>query len=345
MRGRERGKMLCLQAIAVLAAAFLVGCGGSGDAAPQGGSPEGTQARSDAPPELKLSADGWLRAEAAGLATAEAQGYFEDGGLDVWLGVPHHPSRTIPYVLGGTVDLGIAQLPQAVIARSAGAPIVVLGSIIPEPTDALISLRSAKIDSVADLEGKTVAIPGLQYQERLLESALERKGLTLKDVALERVGHDVVPALLEGSADAIFGGLANLEGEELRVRGAKPVIVGARSLGIPDYDQLVLVTRARLVEEKPEAIEAFMSAVAKGTALAQRDPKAAFEAVELTAEGDYSATPAITRSQLEATLPLLSPGAPMDLDRAQSLIDWMEQEGMLAKAFSADTLLPEGSGL
>lgn len=332
--------------IVVLVAMLPTGCGDEGDAAPRDDASNAAaevKSPSAAPVELKVVVDGWMRPEVAGLLMAEARGYFQDAGLKVSLGVPWHPRRTVPYVTEKFQDIAVAQLPQVVIAKSGGAPLVVLGSVIAQPTEAMIWSRSSKISSVADLKGKTVAYPGIPYQKKFLQTVLEQAGLTLKDVTVDQVAHDLIPALLEHTADAAFGGWENLDGAELRARGARPVMVGVQSLGIPDYEQLVLAARSDLVAEHPEAIDKFVSAVARGTATARQNPGEALQVVEEAVEGDIDATPAGTEAQIKATLPLLSPGDSMDVDRAQALIDWMAEEGMITKSFSADTLLPKRS--
>jgi ABC-type nitrate/sulfonate/bicarbonate transport system substrate-binding protein len=72
----------------------------------------------------------------------------------------------------------------------------------------------------------------------------------------------LVSALLSGRADAIFGGSWNVEGIELESRGAEPVITRIQDLGIPDYEELVMVARSDLVADDPRLIRDFMSAVA-----------------------------------------------------------------------------------
>lgn len=348
MTGASLTKRVAVGLALGLVALLLGGCGGVGDAGPREESAtaagEGTSSHSDAPFELHVSLDGWMGAATAGLLTAEARGYFDDAGLDVWLGTAYQPGAAVQQVVEETDEIGVVRLPQVVLAKGKGAPVVVLGRIISQPTEAMIWLRSAKIGSVSGLEGKTIAIPGVEYQEEFLRSVLGQAGLTLKDVTLDRVAYGLVPALLDGNADVSFGGSGNLEGVGLGIRGARSTIVGARSLGIPDYEQLVLIARADLVAEHRDAIRRFIAAVARGTTTAQWHPDAAAKAVEGAPEKDPEATPAETEAQLAATLPLLSPGEPMDLGRTQALIDWMAEEGMLADSFSAEELLSEGSG-
>jgi ABC-type nitrate/sulfonate/bicarbonate transport system substrate-binding protein len=99
------------------------------------------------------------------------RGFLEDVGLDVWAGSPLEPNRPASYVAKGTDDFGVVQQPQVVIAREKGMPIVAIGSVI--------SLKGSKIRGIRGLEGKTIAVPGIPYQERFLRALLARAGLTL----------------------------------------------------------------------------------------------------------------------------------------------------------------------
>ena len=122
------------------------------------------------------------------------------------------PDALDPDVVNGSDDLGVAHGAQVTIAQEKGVPIVVVGSLVPEPTAALIWSKESDIGGIADLKGKTIAIPGLSFQRDFLETILARGGLTLDDVKVKSVGNELVPALASGKADAIFGGSGNQEG-------------------------------------------------------------------------------------------------------------------------------------
>ena len=101
--------------------------------------------------------------------------------------------------------------------------------------------------------------------------------------------------MLSGRADAMLGGFRNIEGVDLAERGEDPRVVPVDELGIPTYDELVLVASRERLAEDPEAIRLFIAALERGTAAAVADPEAATEAVldagdgldpELTARRD-----------------------------------------------------------
>lgn len=339
---------------AALAVFLFAGCGGSADTDESTGTTESAEAKlaktldtpAEAPPlpaKIAVSLDGYMGAENVGLLMAVERGYFEDVGLNVWLGKPLRPSNTVYYVLTRMDELGLTSLPQVAIARKNGLPIEAVGSVISRPTAAMMWLRGSGVDSMADLKGKTVGVPGLPYQENLLQAMLEDAGMTLDDVEVQPLGYLLVQALLNGRVDAIFGGSWNIEGAALEAQGAEPVIKRVQSYGVPAYDELVVVTRSDRVDADPKALRSFMSAVRRGTAAAVKNPKGALKVIEKSSETDPKLTRKQIEAQLEATLPLLSKDGYMDPQRAAGMVDWMREKGWIEQQMPVSELLTNES--
>lgn len=327
--------MILAGALVVL---IMAGCGGSSEA-------ETTATPIEAPPlpaEIKVTLDGHMGAENVGLLMAEQRGYFDDVGLKVFLAAPAAPRNSAYYVATRIDEFGVSHMPQVAIARENGLPIVAVGSVIPQPTAALIWLEGSKIRDVADLRGKTIGVPGVPFQEDLLEIVLGRAGLTLDDVGVLPVSYRMVPALVKGQVDAIFGGSANVEGAALRSQGAEPVIERVQDLGVPLYEELVVIAREDRAVADPEAIRAFMAAVRRGTAAAVEDPEAAARAIESSREPTPGATRKEIEAQVEATLPLLSRTGRIDRDRTADFLEWMHQQGLTRRAMPVSELVAGG---
>jgi putative hydroxymethylpyrimidine transport system substrate-binding protein len=346
----------CLWAVAVATAAALIcGCGQSGtsERAETSRAVETAEHRPAAkkrpkPPapkphkklkHLRLTLDQHEGPTSVGIMMAAARGYFADVGLSVWIGDPQTPNRPVRYVADGTVDLGVTHLPEVALAQERGAPIVGVGSLVPEATMAMIWTKDSKIGGIGNLKGKTIAITGLPFEEGFLRSVLARHGLTLGDVKVKKVGYELVNSLLFHHADAIFGGSWNLEAVELEELALKPTVIRVGKLGIPAYDELVVIARSSRVAEEPKLIRDFMSAVGRGTAAAVKDPAGALKVIEEGNEGNPDATPEITEAELEATLPLLSRHGYMDPARARRLGEWMFEQGMLEREPQVSELL------
>lgn len=320
-------------------AVLLIGCAGGGS---DSGTAQNQSASTVREPsglrKVRVSLDNIEGPENVGIVMAIARGYFEDVGLDVWAGSPLEPSRPVKYVAKGIDDFGVTQLPQVLVGNEKGASVVAVGSLVPYPTAAMIWLEGSGIGGIADLQGKTIATAGVPFQRKFLQVVLARAGLTLKDVRVKSAGYDLVPKLRSGRVDAIFGSW-NLEGADLRSLGEKPVITGFRSLGIPGYEETVVIAPADVVSEDPQLVRDFMSAVKRGTGAAIEDPKGAVDAIVES----IGANPELHRkereAQMRASLSLLSTSGHMDLNRARGLIAWMHEQGIIKREPPVSELL------
>ena len=313
------------------AAVVIAGCG-------SGESTETSPPVPVEPTEIDLTLDGYSGPATAGIVIAEERGYFDELGVNVWVRTPASKLNPLRYVVEKEVALAVTHQPQVVLAQAKGAPVVAFGSLIPDPTAAMIWLKDSKIEDVGDLKGKTIAFTGLPFEREFLGVVLAGAGLTFDDVKLERADYELVSALASGRAGAIFGA-SSVEGAELEARGLEPVITPGESLGLPGYEELVLIARPERLAKEPEVIERFMEALARGTAEAIEDPKAAAHAIEESYGADTALSPKATEAAVQATVPLLSTDGEMDADQAEGLVDWMQEEGMIEQAMPASDLL------
>jgi ABC-type nitrate/sulfonate/bicarbonate transport system substrate-binding protein len=322
--------------VLMVVAALLAGCGSGGEVTadrgakcPRGSDAAGGGKRLRSPREVQISLNRYVGPESAGILMAEERGYFADAGLAVTVTDAADPDGPLAYVSVGDVDFGVAQQPEIATAEELGVRLMTVGTLVSRPTAALIWLRKSKIEEVADLEGKTIAYPGIPFQRAFLRILLEEAGLTLDDVEVQGVGHRILPALVNGRADAVFGGTWNVDGPALEARGLEPVITPLRDVGIPPYNDLVVVTRAGRAAPDARLVRDFMLAVARGNVAAAEDPEEAVRLIEENLEGDPDAGRMATEAGVRATLPILSPTGCIDLDQEAQLVDWMGEQGLI----------------
>lgn len=333
-----RGALLITALAAVL---LLGGCGGGSDGASSKAETVSELAPTKPPREMSVTLDGHAGPENLGILMADWEGYFEEAGLEVATLSPSSPRRPVMYTADESVDVGISREPEVALAQERGAPVIAIGSLVSEPTAAMIWLPKSQIDGIADLKGKVIGTAGLPVQEQLLGAILASAGLTLADVKLKEVDYDLVSGLAKGRVDAIFGANWNLDGIQLEEMGLDPVVRKVQDLGVPDYDEFVVIARRDRLEKEPQLFRDFMAAVARGTATAIEDPNLAFEVVNEDVESDYSVTPAARKAQVEATLPLLSESGQMDETQAESLVAWMHGKGLIQHGIPVSSLLTE----
>lgn len=295
---------------------------------------------------VTLDADPY--AENIGVMMAESKRFYENAGLSAFTGGPKNPARSVKYVALGVDGIGVAQQPQVLLAtEEAGAPLLAIGSVIKQNNAAMIWLPGSGINDVTDLAGKTIGIPGAPFQEAFLEEVLARAGLTLEDVTIKRTNFRSVDALLEERVDALFGVTWNNEGAALEARGADPVIKRAQSLGLPDYEELVVIAPAKCVAQHPAVYRDFMAAVGRGIEAVQHDPAAAANLIKANYGIDSRLrVGSDVRAPVKATLPQLTSDLHMDLGQVAHLADWMYEKGILDRKppvhelFSNDYLAP-----
>jgi putative hydroxymethylpyrimidine transport system substrate-binding protein len=303
----------------------LSACGGGDD--PSTGSPSNPQ-------PFTLNLDWYVNPDHAGIYSALDRGFFKEAGLDVQPQVPSDPSAPIKEVAAGRADLAVTYEPEVLLARDEGLDVQAVGAIVDQPLTSLISLPKAGIASAANLAGKTVGTAGIPYQSDYLQTILQTAGLQSSAANEVNVGLNLLPTLIAGKVDAILGGFRNVEGVDLQQRGLDPRIVPVDRLGVPTYDELVLVARRSTVADHPEAIRSFISALSRGTSYAIAHPQEAANSVLMAGKG---LDPMQTRAEVNATLPLLTgtPGKPygfMDPGEWRAYAQWMADHDLISSA-------------
>jgi putative hydroxymethylpyrimidine transport system substrate-binding protein len=338
-------KILCY--LAMLAALAIAGCGEGGSTAQEGteGAPQGKPAKAEEEPNpdaelaekeglklLEITIDGYPNADYGGLYLGDRLGYFADVGLKLHVHTPIEPRRPVLYVAGNVVELGVSHQPEVTLARARGTPIVAVGSWLPRPTTALIWLKKSGIEDIADLKGKTIATEGLEYQQRLLQAILARANLSLDDVKVIRPKYLMIPALKGGKADAAIGGSWNVEGVQLRQEGFDPVVMPVTKLGVPDYEELVVISREDQLEANETMIRKFFEALSRGNRAALAHPGAAVKALKAVSPEVPVLNLKAAAKSVAVTAPMLSRTHRMDSARWRSFEAWMGEEELLEES-------------
>jgi putative hydroxymethylpyrimidine transport system substrate-binding protein len=321
--------------------------------------------------DFNLALDWFPNPDHVAIYEAEKEGYFDDVGLRVKAHVPSDPAAPIKQVAAGRVDLAISYEPEVFLARQQGLPVVAVAALVQRPLTSLMAIARKKIRSAHDLAGKRVGTAGIPYQSAYLKTILERAGVKRSSVKETNVGASLLPAMLSGKVDATLGAFWNVEGVELELRaGIKacqsaggcgrsaraaekaPTIVPVDRLGVPDYDELVLVANSDKLDDKRDDLRLFIGAVARGAREARRDPRGSASAL-LEANRDLKSRAA--REGVRVTLPALFPeqtGKPwgyLDPNKWRVYGSWMFGNGLLEQRPQAadvltNDLLP-GEGL
>jgi putative hydroxymethylpyrimidine transport system substrate-binding protein len=277
--------------------------------------------------------DYYPNADHAGIYAAQADGEFERAGLDVKLVTPSDPAAPLKLLQAGRADLAISYEPELLLARDKGVKLLSVGALVQKPLTTLMAIGGSGVKTVEDLRGKTVGTAGIPYQAAYLKTILADAGVPASSVKRVDVGFNLVPAMISRRVDATLGAFWNVEGVDLERRDRKPVILRMERLGVPTYDELVLVARrTSLHPEEASKLRRFLQAVARGTQRVQEDPGAAVDAL-VRANPDLDARR--QRAQVAATGPVLLPEDDkdpfgwQDQDQWHAYGEWMFRNKLL----------------
>jgi putative hydroxymethylpyrimidine transport system substrate-binding protein len=243
-------------------------------------------------------------ADHAGIYAAIGSGEFKTASLDVRPRTPSDPSLPLKLLASGKTDLAISYEPELLLARAKGAKLVSIGALVQRPLTSIVSLDHKAIKQPADLAGKTIGTAGIPYQDAYLKTILAGAGVDSSSVKSINVGFNLVPALVSKRVDAVLGMFWNVEGVELARRERKPEILRVDRIGVPTYNELVIVARAEDVRSRGPLLRRFMRAIARGHALLRENVDTGVDAL---VKAEPELRPGVLRAQVEATLPVLFP--------------------------------------
>ena len=275
---------------------------------------------------VSLMLDWFPNADHVGIYQALSAGDFSQAGLDVHVHVPSDPASPLQLLAAGKVDFAISYEPQLLLARDQGEPLVSVAALVQEPLTSIVSIGSKHITTPAQLRGKRVGDAGIPYQHAYLTTIMQHAGLPPGSVKEINVGDNLVPAMLSGRVDATLGAYWNYEAIQLQELHKHPNVIRMNAVGVPTYDELVLVVRTGMLDEHMDIVRRFVQALARGYEAARRNPTAAVANL-------VAANPGLDQkfqlASVRATLPAFFPSNPsqpwgyQDQSRWTSYGEWM----------------------
>jgi putative hydroxymethylpyrimidine transport system substrate-binding protein len=301
---------------AALAVLALAACGDGG-------------AEPGASEEVTLVLDFTPNAVHAGLYAALADGAFEREGIELEIREPSASTDGPKLLESGRAELAVLDIHDLAIARERGLDLVGVGAIVQRPLAAVIAGDRDAVRTPADLEGGTAGVTGLPSDDAVLDSVLEAGGVEPTAVERVTIGFDSIAALSSGRVDAATA-FWNAEGVALRRLGVPTREFRVDDFGAPPYPELVLVTTAPAVAERPQLIEELLAGIEQGQQAVLADPEATLgellDAVPELSEAEQ-------RAQLEALLSADAIGAGVLLDEGvlERWAEWDASHGIVER--------------
>jgi len=282
------------RAVALLATALLLagvaGCGGDGA---EPGAPKGATVVLDFTPNAVHS----------GIYAAQAEGFYEDAGIDLHVQVPGESTDAPKLLAAGRTDFAILDITDLGIADENGLELVGLMPIVQRPLAAILARRDGPVKRPRDLDGHSVGVTGLPSDTAVVDSEVSADGGDPAGVEEITIGFNAVASLAAGRVDAATG-FWNAEAVEAERQGIPLRVFKVDEFGAPSYPELILTTTRKELKQDPELVQGMVEATTRGYEFTESQPQSALDDL-LTANkslerGDQAA-------QLKALLPALKP--------------------------------------
>ena len=316
---------------AACAALGLSSCGGDDEEPAQpsgGGTPEAAE-----PVTLKVGVIPIT--DVAPLYLGVKKGFFEEEALTIEPQLAEGGAAIIPSVLSGDYQIGFSNAVSLLIASSKDLPVQIIsqgvlgGTGDDDAWDAIVVPKGSDVKSVADLEGKTVAVNTLNNIGPVtINNAMEKAGGDYKQIKYVEVPFPEMGAALEaGRVDAAFTVEPAYSGAV--AAGGTPVLHSYPETA-PNLTVATYFASKQYIEQNGDVIERFQRAIAKSLDYAAQN-----EAEVRAVVGEYTQIPA------EVTDKMHLPTWKSDLNEPtiQTLSDLSLKYGFIEEQPSLDDLI------
>lgn len=292
--------------------------------------------------ELDVVLDWYPNALHSFLYVAIEKGYYADEGLKVNIRFPSNANDAISLVAAGQADIGLYYQQDVIQARAEqNVPVKSIGAVVQGPLNIVLSLKDKNITSAKDLVGKTIGYAGTELSEALIRSIMQYVGADYSDVTMVDVGFDLMSSMTTGNVDATIGCLVNHEVSQMEEEGFEVNWFALDSYGVPTYYEGVFLANDDAIANDSETLSAFLRASAKGFADMKADPEGALKTLLANQnEENFPLSETVERKSMGVLLPMMETDSAAFLSQSdacwQENIDWMLQQGLIAKAPALD---------
>ncbi|MBR6620453.1 MAG: ABC transporter substrate-binding protein [Clostridia bacterium] len=276
-----------------------------------------------------------------GIFVAQANGYFEEAGLNVEVVQPPEAGAEA-LVASGKAQFGVSfqdSLAPAFIGDNA-IPVTAVAAVIQHNTSGIISRKGEGMDTPKGLEGKKYATWDLDVEKETIRDVMKADGGNFDLVELiPSTVTDEVSALKSGSVDAIWifyawAGIAcqtaGLETDYFEFADINPVF---------DYYTPVIIGNNAWLDENPETAKAFIAALSKGYTYAVENPKAAADILMEAAPELKSNSELVYASQEYLASEYIADASKwgeFDSDRWAAFYNWLNEKNLLEDKINPD---------
>lgn len=197
------------------------------------------------------------------------RGYFADAGFSLRIEHGDEPVG-VDLIAVGERNFGIVSGEQLLAARGQGRPVVFVYEWFQRYPVGIVASRDSGIESVADLRGKRVGIPGrFGASYTGLTALLSANGMTERDINLQEIGFNAPEVMCIGAVDAAVVYVNNepLQIANRAAAGDCGAVSSVQVFPVSDDADMVsngIITNEMMLAEHPDRVADFVSAYDQG---------------------------------------------------------------------------------
>jgi len=298
-----------LTSLIIVLALALAGCAG--------------QSETPALQDVTLMLDWVPNTNHTGIFVAEANGYFEDAGLNVTIIEPGEVYAEHA-VAAEAADFGVSFQEQVTLARADEVPIVSIAAIIQHNSSGFASRAELGAHSPRDWEGHRYGSFGSPFEQPTLQVLMNCDGGEFEALEVVDTGFSDPLALLDEAVTDLAWIFYGWQGIQAEYEGIDLQIVMMEDWFdcIPDYYTPIFIASETTIRERPQVVRAFLEAIERGYRFSIDNPD---QAADILLE----AVPELNEDLVHRSQSWLSPRYQADASR------WGEQDLQVWQAYSA----------
>ncbi|MDG5820218.1 ABC transporter substrate-binding protein [Natronococcus sp. A-GB7] len=215
-------------------------------------------------------------------------GYFQEGGIEIDIVGSEGGGTTVRNVVDGGLPFGEVATPAAINAYLAGTPIVVVAAAT-QTVDEInwVAPQGSDIESIEDLEGGSM---GFTSAGSVTETTAALVSASADEIDTDSVEFQEMGGVGEGLTavdDGAIDAAANMDpiySDQQEEEETWQVVFWAGDY-VDRFQQTSIIVDPDVVEENPDAVEAYLEARSQGVETLREDPDEAAEIFSAGAEG------------------------------------------------------------
>ncbi|MBV8921295.1 ABC transporter substrate-binding protein [Bradyrhizobium sp.] len=229
--------------------------------------------------KVLLMLNWYVYGEHAPFYYGKAKGIYAAENIDLEIQEGRGSAATTQAVAAKTADFGYVDVPTMMRAAIKGAPVIATGVLLQTSPMSVMGFVDKNIKKPEDLKGKTVAITPADSMTQIWPLFLKKTGLKESDFqTVAGDGQTKLNAVINGQADVLLGYVMD-QSMKIKDATAKDVY----PIKFADYGiNMVssgIIANTDYVKANADLVRRFMAATTKAVEAAEKDPKAAAQAI------------------------------------------------------------------